>query len=320
MILLPWIGFVLVVLMLLALDLGVLNKQVHVISAGEALRWTALWLSLAMAFGGCMYLMYEHHFLGIGVTVGHKLSGEQAAMQYFTAYVVEESLSIDNLFVMALIFKFFAVPALLQHRVLFLGILGALLFRGCFIGVGLALINLFTWSVYLFGGLLLYSAVKMLFADEDGFEPDKHPLVKAVRRFYPVTRDYHGESFFVRENGRNAATPLFIALLLIEASDIVFAVDSVPAVFGVTRDPFIAFTSNVFAILGLRSLYFALAAIMHMFRYLKQSLILVLAFVGIKMMLTNHVHMDTLASLGVIIGLLVAGVLASLVANARAES
>jgi tellurite resistance protein TerC len=317
--LIPWIGFVVLVLALLAFDLGVLNKKAHVISPGEAMRWTVFWIALASLFGGGVYLMYEHHVFGIGKTVGHELTGAQAAGQYFTAYVVEKSLSVDNLFVMTLIFKYFAVPQLYQHRVLFLGIVGALVFRGIFIGAGLWLISMFTWTVYLFGGLLVYSAFKMFFAGDDSFEPDKHPIVRSVRRFYPVTSEYHGDRFFVMQNGVRAATPLCVALVLIEASDVVFAVDSVPAVFGVTQDPFIAFTSNVFAILGLRSLYFALSAIMYMFRYLKLSLIFVLGFVGVKMMLSHHYHLDTLISLGVIFVLLGGGVIASLVIKAPAE-
>ena len=308
------------VLVLLALDLGVLNKKAHVIAPGEALRWTVFWIFLACLFGGGVYLMYEHHLLGIGRDFGHHISGEQAAVEYFTAYIVEKSLSVDNLFVMTLIFRYFAVPPLHQHRVLFLGIVGALVFRGIFIGAGLWFINLFTWSIYVFGALLVYSAIKMLFVGEGDFEPDKHPLVKAVRRFYPVTSQYHDHHFFVMENGRRAMTPLCVTLVLIEASDVVFAIDSVPAVFAVTRDPFIAFTSNVFAILGLRSLYFALSAVMHAFRYLKLSLIFVLAFVGVKMMLSQLYHLDTMISLGVIFVLLGAGIVASLLIKAPEES
>ncbi|HEX7480173.1 MAG TPA: TerC family protein [Polyangiales bacterium] len=309
--LIPWIGFVALVVFLLAFDLGVLNKKPHVVKPTEALGWTVLWVTLSLGFNACIYLMYEHHFLGIGQTIGHSMSGKHAAMQFFTAYVVEESLSIDNLFVMALIFNYFAVPAQYQHRVLFLGILGALVFRGLFIGLGLAFINLFTWAVYVFGALLLYTAGKMLVAKEDSLEPDKHPLVRTVRRYYPMTADYHADRFFVHLDGKHMATPLCVALVLIESSDVVFAADSVPAVFGVTHDPFIAFTSNVFAILGLRSLYFALAAALHAFRYMKVSLVFVLAFVGVKMMLTHLHPIDTITSLLVIGSLLGVGVVAS---------
>jgi tellurite resistance protein TerC len=309
---LPWIAFIVLVVLLLAFDLGVLNRKPHAMKTGEALGWTAFWVSLGLCFCGVIYWLYENHVLGIGQTIGHPLTGKQAATQFLTAYIVEETLSIDNLFVMAMIFNHLAVPAQHQHRVLFFGILGALVFRGIFIGAGLAFINLFTWAMYLFGALLIYTAVKMFTAGEDEFDVSEHPLLRMVRRHYPVTNEYHGANFFVHIDGKRMATPMFIALVLVEASDIVFAVDSVPAVFGVTQDPFIAFTSNVFAILGLRSLYFALAAVIHRFRYVKVSLVFVLGFVGVKMMLTHHYHIDSGISLAVIATLLGGGVLASL--------
>ncbi len=309
-----WIGFVVLVLSLLAFDLGVLNRRAHTISTTQALRATALWVALALAFNGLVYFLYEHKLLGIGTHLGEAKSGGQAALQFFTAYVVEESLSIDNLFVMALIFRYFAVPNAYQHRVLFLGILGALVFRGVFIGAGLAFVHHFAWAIYLFGGLLVVTALRMLFSnDDEAVQPDRHPLVRMVRYFYPMTSEYHGDRFFVRISGKRYATPLCLALVLVEGSDIVFAVDSVPAVFGVTRDPFIAFTSNVFAMLGLRSLYFALAAAMFSFRYLKVSLVFILAFVGVKMLVAEIAPIDTVLSLAVIAGLLGAGIIASLV-------
>lgn len=317
--LIPWIGFVALVVLFLALDLGVLNRRAHVISPAEALRWTALWIGVACAFDVGLYFMYETHFLGIGQTIGHPLTGKQAALQFLSAYLVEESLSVDNLFVMAMIFNYFAVPALYQHRVLFFGILGAIVFRGVFIGAGLAFIHWFSWATYVFGALLVYTAGKLLFAEEEGLQPDKHPFVRMLRKRVPITDDYHGDRFVVRIDGKRFATPLCVALALIESSDIVFAVDSVPAVFGVTRDPFIAFTSNVFAILGLRSLYFALAAAMHAFRYLKASLVFVLAFVGVKMLLAHHFPIDTVVSLGVILFALAVGVVASLWASAHSR-
>jgi tellurite resistance protein TerC len=317
---LPWIGFVVLVVLLLALDLGVLNRRPHAISAAEALRWTVLWVGLALTFNVALGFMYEYRVFGIGVNVGDPLTGKQAALQFFTAYVVEESLSIDNLFVMALVFRYLAVPALYQHRVLFFGILGALVFRGLFIGAGLAFIHLFTWAVYVFGALLLYTAVRMLFSkEEDEGDLDKNLLVRILRLFLPVTTQYEDDKFFTRLGGKIAATPLCVALMLIESSDIVFAVDSVPAVFGVTGDPFIAFTSNVFAILGLRSLYFALAAALHSFRYIKVSLVLVLAFVGAKMLLTHHLPIGSGISLGVILALLGGGVIASLVGRSASK-
>jgi len=309
---LPWIGFVVLVLLLLALDLGVLNRRPHTVTTRQALRSTALWVSLALVFNVCVYFMYEHELFGIGTRFGQPQSGAQAALQFLTAYVVEESLSVDNLFVMAMIFRYFAVPNAYQHRVLFLGILGALVFRGVFIGAGMAFIHRFEWAIYVFGGLLVVTAVKLLLSRDENLHPEKHVLVRIVRYFYPMTSEYHGDRFFVRIGGTLSATPLCLALVLVEGSDIVFAVDSVPAVFGVTRDPFIAFTSNVFAMLGLRSLYFALAAAMSSFRYLKVSLVFILGFVGLKMLLTDVVHIDTLLSLAVIAGMLAAGVVASL--------
>jgi tellurite resistance protein TerC len=216
---------------------------------------------------------------------------------------------------MAMIFRYFAVPSALQHRVLFLGILGALVFRGVFIGAGLAFIHAFAWAIYAFGGLLVVTALRLLFSKEDGVHPDKHPLVRLVQYIYPMTSEYHGDRFFVRIAGKLTATPLCLALVLIEGSDIVFAVDSVPAVFGVTRDPFIAFTSNVFAMLGLRSLYFALAAALGSFKYLKYSLVFILGFVGVKMLLSEVAPIGTLVSLAAIATMLGAGVITSLLAS-----
>jgi tellurite resistance protein TerC len=310
---LPWIGFIALVLLLLALDLGVFNRRPHSVSTGQALRSTVAWVTLALCFNVCVYFMYEHELFGIGTRFGQPQSGAQAALQFLTAYVVEESLSVDNLFVMAMIFRYFAVPNAYQHRVLYLGILGALVFRGVFIGAGMAFIHRFEWAIYVFGGLLVLTAVKLLLSRDENLHPEKHLLVRLVRYFYPMTSEYHGDRFFVRIGGMLSATPLCLALVLVEGSDIVFAVDSVPAVFGVTRDPFIAFTSNVFAMLGLRSLYFALAAAMHSFRYLKVSLVFILGFVGLKMLLTDVIPIDTLLSLAVIAGMLAVGVVASLV-------
>jgi tellurite resistance protein TerC len=310
---LPWIGFVLLVLLLLALDLGVLNRRPHAVGAREALRWTAFWVLLAVLWNVGVGFMYEYHWFGVGERYGTPLTGRHAALQWGASYLVEESLSIDNLFVMAMVFRYFVVPQAYQHRVLFLGILGALIFRGIFIFAGLTLINLFGWAVYLFGALLVYTAVRMLFTKDDELDPERNLLLRLARRVLPISREYHGDHFFVRLEGVLTATPLLLALVFIEASDIVFAVDSVPAVFGVTRDPFIAFTSNVFAILGLRSLYFALAAVMNSFRYIKVSLVLVLGFVGTKMLLTHHWPIGSGVSLGVIVALLAGGMLASLV-------
>ncbi|PIQ97556.1 MAG: tellurium resistance protein TerC [Nitrospinae bacterium CG11_big_fil_rev_8_21_14_0_20_56_8] len=309
-----WTGFILLVLFLLALDLGILHRDPHPISTGEALSLTALWVSLSLAFNVAVYYMYENHWLGIGVRIGHDLSGKEAALQFLTGYLVEESLSLDNIFVIALIFSSFKVPLRFQHRVLFWGILGALVLRGIMIGSGVWLINRIDWIVYVFGGFLLFTAAKMLVSSEEPLDPDTALSVRLVRRWYPVTAKYHGSKFFVMEHGKRAATPLFVVLALVETSDVMFAVDSIPAIFAITLDPFIVFTSNVFAILGLRSLYFALAAVMDKFRYLKLSLVFLLAFVGIKMVLTHHFHIPILFSLAVILGILAVGVLASMLA------
>jgi len=313
----PWIGFLCLVLALIALDLGVFKRRAHHVSAREALLTTGGWVLLAAAWNVSLYLMYESHWFDVGVSLGVPQSGRQAAFAFLTSYLVEESLSVDNLFVMALLFRYFQVPDVYQHRVLIFGLLGAMLFRGMFIGAGLSLIQRFEWTVYGFGALLVYTAIRMLFADEAAFEPKQSVLLRLVQRVLPVTQDYHADRFFVRLAGRWHATPLFVALLIIETSDVVFAVDSVPAVFGVTRDPFIVFTSNVFAILGLRSLYFALAAVMNSFRYMKVSLVLVLGFVGTKMLLSQLILLDPGISMAVILTCLAGGILASLLARPR---
>ncbi|MCA9735479.1 MAG: TerC family protein [Deferribacteres bacterium] len=310
-----WIGFLLFVLFMLALDLGVFHRKIHVIKIREAMMWSAFWIVLALLFNALLYAMYENHWLGIGTEVGHRLNGRVAALQFFTGYVIEKSLSLDNIFVIALIFAYFKVPAIYQHRVLFWGILGALVLRGIMIAAGAALIQRFSWMIYVFGVFLILTAVKMLIARHDNLEPDKNPIVKLVRRLYPVSSEFDGQNFFTMKNGRRAATPLFIALVVVESSDVLFAVDSIPAIFAVTLDPFIIFTSNVFAILGLRSLYFALAAMMEKFRYLKMSLVFILAYVGVKMLISHKFPIPAWVSLAIIGGILAVGVLASIRGN-----
>lgn len=314
-----WVGFLALVFLLLALDLGVLQRRPHVISAKEALAWTGFWIALAMAFNVLLYVMYEQHWFGIGQTTGHNLGGRQAAVQFFTAYLVEKSLSLDNIFVIAMIFGYMRVPDQFQHRVLFWGILGALVMRGAMIGAGLALMNSLSWMIYVFGALLLITAFKMLVTREEEVELDKNLFVRVMRRLFPVTEDFRGHHFIVKEAGKRALTPLGLAVVLVESTDIMFAVDSIPAVFAVTQDPFIVFTSNVFAILGLRSLYFALAAIMHKFVYLKTSLVFLLVFIGLKMLVSRHYHVPAGTSLVMIGGILLIGVLASLLAPASAK-
>lgn len=305
-----WAGFIVLVLFLLALDLGVLQRRPHVISAKEALGWTGFWIVLALAFNGVLYVAYEQHWFGLGQ--GDHTDGRKAAIQFLTAYLVEKSLSLDNIFVIAMIFGYLRVPDEYQHRVLFWGILGALVMRGTMIGAGLALMHRLTWMIYVFGGLLLLTAFKMLISRQEEVEPEKNLFVRIMRRLFPVTDGYREHHFLVREAGRWAVTPLGLAVVLVETTDVMFAVDSIPAVFAVTDDPFIVFTSNVFAILGLRSLYFALAAIMHKFTYLKASLVFLLVFIGIKMLISHHHTIPPGVSLVMIGGILLIGVLASL--------
>jgi tellurite resistance protein TerC len=307
-----WGGFLLLVLSLLALDLGVFHRRPSEISFREALAWTAVWFILAMGFNALVYFLYEHHLLGVGLHVGQNLGGPQASLHFFTGYIVEKSLSLDNIFIIAVIFNYFKVPLALQHRVLFWGILGALAMRGAMIAAGAALLHSFEWTIYVFGSLLLFTAAKMLVTREENIEPEKNLFVRLARRFYPVTDSFHDDHFTARILGRRAITPLMIVLIVVETTDVLFAVDSIPAIFAITTDPFLVFTSNVFAILGLRSLYFALASLMEQLKYLKTSLVFVLAFVGVKMLLTNHYPIPITVSLAVIAGTLAVAVIASL--------
>ncbi len=319
MTLLLWLAFLGMILTLLALDLGVFHRRARAVSVGSALRWTLTWVSVALLFNVGVYYLYEYKLLGSGLIPGHELSGKQAALQFLAGYLVEYSLSVDNLFVIAVIFAYFSVPREYQHRVLFWGILGAIVMRGVMILAGTALIHRFEWVIYVFGALLIITAVRMLFAGDGQIDPDRNPFVRLARRMYPVTPGYVQERFFTRMNGRRAITPLFLVLLLVESTDVLFAIDSIPAIFAITYDPFIVFSSNVFAILGLRSLYFALAGAMGMFEYLKYSLVCVLAFVGVKMLLSHHFPIPIEVSLGVIALLLAAGVVGSLWLGRRAH-
>ena len=292
-----WIGFNVFVLAMLALDLGVFHRKAHVVTLKESLSWTAVWVTLALIFN-----------LGIA----HYM-GPQKGLEFFTGYVIEKSLSVDNVFVFALLFSYFAVPPIYQHKVLFWGILGALVMRAIMIFLGAALIAKFSWIIYVFGAFLILTGIKMIVKREEEIHPERNPLVRWFKKLMPVTNDYRGDRFFVRENGVRMATPLFVVLLLVEFSDLIFAVDSIPAIFAVTKDPFIVYTSNVFAILGLRSLYFALAGVMDKFHYLKIGLGVVLSFVGVKMLLGHTAwKIDTHVSLGVIVGVLAISVIVSL--------
>lgn len=312
-----WIGFLVIIVVLLSLDLGVFHKKAHVIGVREAFYWTFFWIFLALLFNVFIYYSYEYHWLGSGIERELTLTGSDAALKYFTGYVIEKSLSLDNIFVIAMIFAYFKVPAIYQHRVLFWGILGALIFRGIMIWVGAALIQTFAWMIYVFGAFLILTAVKMLITRHDNIDVDKNILVRFARKIYPVTDNFEESKFFTKLNGKKAITPLFLVLLIIESTDVLFAVDSIPAIFAVTTDPFIVFTSNVFAILGLRSLYFALAAMMDKFRYLKMSLVFILAYVGIKMIFSHTYPIPTPISLSIIAAILFVGIAASLIASKR---
>ena len=296
-----WAGFNLFVLAMLAIDLGVFHRQAHAVTLREAGVWSAVWIGLALLFN-----------LGVW-----KYLGPQPGVEFLTGYLIEKSLSIDNVFVIALLFAYFKVPDAYQHRVLFWGILGALVMRAAFILAGAALLERFHWIIYLFGAFLVLTGIKMAFAPEQGIEPEKNPIVRLVRRLMPVTADFRGPAFFVREGGRRAATPLFLVLVMVEFTDLVFAVDSIPAIFAVTRDPFLVYTSNVFAILGLRSLYFLLAGVMHKFEYLKLGLAAILVFVGAKMALVDWVKIPAGISLSVIAAILAVAVGASLLKARR---
>ena len=311
-----WIGFLAFVFAMLAIDLGVLHRKAHVIAVPEALAWTAVTVVLAVLFTGLVHLIYKNNWLGMGLGPdgAATLDGTQAAFQFFTGYVIEQSLSLDNMFVFAVIFQYFAVPALYQHRVLFWGILGALVMRAAMILAGVALVQQFSWINYVFGGLLILTAFKMLAANEEHVEPERNPLVRLARRLFPVSPSYEGTKFFTRIDGKRAITPLFIVLLVVESTDVLFAVDSIPAIFAVTRDPFLIFTSNVFAILALRSMYFAIAGMMRKFKYLKISLVVVLLFVGVKMLLSHHHPIPIEFSLAFIATALSFGVFGSVLA------
>jgi tellurite resistance protein TerC len=292
-----WAGFNVFILAMLALDLGVFHRKSHAVSLRESLTWTGMWVVLALLFNASVW-----HY-----------AGSAKALEFFTGYLIEKSLSVDNVFVFALLFSYFAVPPKYQHKVLFWGILGALIMRAIMIALGAALITKFSWIIYVFGAFLILTGIKMIVKREEEIHPERNPVVRWFKKLMPVTPEYHGDKFFVRENGIRMATPLFVVLLLVEFTDLIFAVDSIPAIFAVTKDPFIVYTSNVFAILGLRSLYFALAGVMDKFHYLKIGLGVVLSFVGVKMILAHTAwKIDTLVSLGVIVVILTTSVVWSL--------
>lgn len=297
----PWIGFNAFVLALLTLDLGIFHRKSHAVSLKEAALWSVIWITLAMLFNAGIYLF----------------KGSDTAIQFFTGYLIEKSLSVDNIFIFVLLFSTFQVPAAYQHRVLFWGILGALIMRGILIAVGVVLLEQVHWIIYLFGAFLIFTGIKMLVQKETEVHLEKNPLLKLARRWLPLTDTYVEARFIVRRAGQWMVTPLLLALLVIESTDLLFAVDSIPAVFAVTRDPFIVYTSNVFAVLGLRSLYFLFAGVIDKFHYLKLALAVLLCYVGTKMVLTDLYYIPTLLSLAIIVGVLAIAVAASLVRSRR---
>jgi tellurite resistance protein TerC len=301
-----WIGFHLFVFIMLALDLGVFHKHTHKVPVKEAIIWSCVWITLALLFA--LFIYVDKDF------------GPVKSLEFLTGYVIEYSLSVDNIFVFILIFSYFAVNEQYQHKILFWGILGALIMRGLFIFTGVALINRFHWVVIIFGGFLVFTGIKMLFQKESEVDPEKNMVVKFFRKFLPVTKTLHGDRLIIRQNRKYYATPLFLVLVIIESSDLIFAVDSIPAILAISKNIFIVYTSNIFAILGLRSLYFAIAGIMGYFRFLKVGLAFVLTFVGLKM-LTSYFHFEIpiLASLGIIISILTISILASVFIKKESE-
>ncbi len=301
-----WIVFNLFVLGMLALDLGVFHRKSHAVSGKEALTWSLVWISLSLVFNAVIYFFWD------GMMPNSSYTNGEAALAFFTGYLIEKSLSVDNIFVFILVFSFFAVPAAYQHRILFWGILGALVMRGALIAVGAALLKEFHWIIYIFGAFLIFTGIRMALHRDEEMHPEKNPVVRLFRKMMPVTQDYEEDKFFIRRAGRIMATPLFLVLLIIETTDLVFAVDSIPAIFAVTQEPFIVYTSNVFAILGLRALYFLLANVMDKFQYLKLGLSAVLTFVGVKMVIVDFYKIPVGISLGIIASILTVSILASL--------
>jgi tellurite resistance protein TerC len=292
-----WVGFNLFVLAMLVLDLGIFHRKAHAVSIREAAIWSAVWVALALLFNAGIYFF----------------SGPEHALQFLTGYLIEKSLSVDNIFVFVLLFSYFSVPAAYQHRVLFWGILGALVMRGILIVLGAMLLENFHWVLYLFGAFLIVTGIRMAFNKDEAVHPERNPVLKLVRRVVPVTANFEGDRFLVRRAGQVLVTPLLLVLLVVETTDLVFALDSIPAIFAVSRDPFIVYTSNVFAILGLRSLYFVFANVMGKFYYLKFGLSVVLSFIGVKMVLADIFHMPIGLSLAVIAFVLATALIASIV-------
>jgi len=302
-----WIAFIAFVVVALVLDLGVFNRSPHVIKTKEAATWTTIWVLCAVAFSGVIYLSFRHGWTENPTS----LTPYNAVVKFVTGYLIELSLSVDNIFVIALIFSSFAIPRKYQHEVLFYGVLGAIVFRAAMIIFGVALINKFSWIVYVFGAFLLFTAIKMLFSKDKESDPRSSLAFRWVSKLYPIAHEIENDKFFVRKNGVKHATLLFVALIIIEFTDIFFAVDSIPAILAITADPFIVFSSNILAIMGLRSMFFLISGMLDKFKYISYSLVVILAFVGVKMILSHHIYFPEWLSLGVIILSLAAGVAAS---------
>ena len=298
-----WIGFNAFVLIMLALDLGVFHKKTHEVKVKEALIWTAVWIALAMVFNAGIF-----HFFG-----------KEKGVEFLTGYVIEKSLSVDNIFVFIMVFSYFQIPTKYQHKVLFWGVLGALVMRAIFIFAGVALISKFHWIIYIFGGFLIFTGFKMLLQEDKPIEPEKNPLIKLVRKILPVSNELHGDKFIIKQGAKTIATPLLLVLVLIEFTDLIFAVDSIPAILAISKDPFIVYTSNVFAIMGLRSLYFALSGITQYFVYLKYGLAAILIFVGTKMSIVDFYKVPVLLSLLIIVTILAISVIASLMVKSTED-
>mgnify|MGYP002623724947 CR=1 FL=1 len=309
---LVWVLFLGFVVAILLLDLGVFHRKPKALTFLEASAWSVFWVALGLGFNVLVFFLYEHNWVGVGLAFPEDISGRQAALEFLTAYLLEKTLSLDNIFVIALIFSHFRIPLQYQHRLLFWGIFGALVMRGGMIAAGAAAIHRFEWVTYIFGMLVLITAARLIVVRHDNIDPSTSIFTRVVSKFVPVTDGLRGDRLTVVEGGRRMATPLLVALIMIEGSDLMFAVDSVPAVFAVTDDVFLVYSSNVFAILGLRSLYFTLAPLLEQFRFVRPTLVLILAFVGLKMLAFRHFSLPVEVSLGVIFGILAAGILASI--------
>ncbi|MGV3630781.1 MAG: TerC family protein [Bacteroidota bacterium] len=305
-----WIFFIALIFGLLALDLGVFHKKAQKVSIRESIAWTIVWVVLALSFGGVIYYLYDEQLFGLNAG---NMPPSKAMFEFYTGYFIEESLSLDNIFVIALIFSYFKIEGRFQHKILFWGIIGAVFFRLVMIILGTAFVKQFEWATYVFGAILIFSALKMLRSDEDEADFQNSFGVKLLSRIYPIDWNNHNGKYFIRKNGKRVATGLFACLVVVEFSDILFAVDSIPAIFSVTKDPFIVFTSNIFAILGLRNLFFFLSGMMDKFQYIKFSLVAILLFVGLKMVLVSWVEISPIISLAVILGCLVIGIVYSLI-------